>query len=82
VEGVAADPQYLDIFVPPGQRQAILKLRPRANAFCLCIHGIGDVSRRLESASGPDGASGNAPMLRQCTTSVTTHWCCSIAGTN
>jgi len=40
VEGVAADPQYLDIFVPPGQRKR-LKVETTRNAFAYVFTGSG-----------------------------------------
>jgi redox-sensitive bicupin YhaK (pirin superfamily) len=40
VEGVAADPQYLDISVPPGQRKR-LKIETRRNAFAYVFAGSG-----------------------------------------
>jgi quercetin 2,3-dioxygenase len=40
VEGVAADPQYLDIFVPPG-RQKRLKVETTRNAFAYVFAGSG-----------------------------------------
>src|SRR3981081_4652033 len=40
VEGVAADPQYLDIFVPPGQRKR-LKVETTRNAFAYVFAGSG-----------------------------------------
>src|SRR5213079_832919 len=40
VEGVAADPNYLDIFVPPGQRKR-LKVETTRNAFAYVFSGSG-----------------------------------------
>lgn len=40
VEGVAADPHYLDIFVPPGQRKR-LKVETTRNAFAYVFAGSG-----------------------------------------
>jgi len=40
VEGVAADPQYLDIFVPPGQRKRF-KVETKRNAFAYVFTGSG-----------------------------------------
>jgi hypothetical protein len=40
VEGVAADPQYLDIFVPPGQRKRF-KVETTRNAFAYVFTGSG-----------------------------------------
>jgi redox-sensitive bicupin YhaK (pirin superfamily) len=47
VEGVAADPNYLDIFVPPGQQKR-LKVETTRNAFAYVFAGSGtfrDASR-------------------------------------
>ncbi len=40
VEGVAADPQYLDIFVPPGRRK-LFKVDTSRNAFAYVFEGAG-----------------------------------------
>jgi len=40
VEGVAADPQYLDVYVPPGQRKR-LKVETTRNAFAYVFAGSG-----------------------------------------
>ena len=40
VEGVAADPRYLDISVPPGKKKR-LKIDTRANAFAYVFAGSG-----------------------------------------
>jgi quercetin 2,3-dioxygenase len=40
VEGVAADPNYVDIFVPPGQRKR-LKVETTRNAFAYVFAGSG-----------------------------------------
>src|SRR5438046_8413720 len=40
VEGVAADPNYLDIFVPPGQKKR-LKVETTRNAFAYVFAGSG-----------------------------------------
>jgi len=59
VEGVAADPQYLDIFRSTGTAEAA-QSRDYAQRVRLRVHGIRHISRRLESARGADRASGNA----------------------
>jgi redox-sensitive bicupin YhaK (pirin superfamily) len=60
VEGVAADPQYLDIFVRPGQRKR-LKVETTRNAFAYVFTGSGtfrDASNPravlTEQAASPD----------------------------
>src|SRR5437867_7072934 len=40
VQGVAADPNYLDIFVPPGQRKRF-KIDTTRNAFAYVFAGFG-----------------------------------------
>ena len=44
VEGVAADPNYLDVSVPPGQRKAA-QGGDYPQRFCLCLRGLGNLSR-------------------------------------
>src|SRR3954464_13818120 len=62
VEGVAADPSYLDISVPPGQRKQ-LKVETTRNAFAYVFAGSGS----FRDASDPQavltesGADPNAP---------------------
>ncbi len=48
VEGIAADPSYLDIHVPPGQRKAI-PVETFRHAFAYVFEGSGD----FRGASGP-----------------------------
>ena len=50
VEGVAADPRYLDVFVPPGQRKT-LKVETERHAFAYVFEGSGSFS----AASKPFG---------------------------
>ena len=50
VEGVAADPRYLDVFVPPGKRKT-LKVEMERHAFAYIFEGSGD----FRSASKPFG---------------------------
>ena len=49
VEGVAADPSYLDISVPPGRRKR-LKVEITRTRVRLCVRGLGYVPRRVGSA--------------------------------
>jgi quercetin 2,3-dioxygenase len=62
VEGVAADPRYLDVSVPPGKRKA-LKVETTSNAFAYVFAGSGT----FRDASDPrgvlteSGADPNAP---------------------
>ena len=50
VEGVAADPHYLDVFVPPGQRKT-LKVETERHAFAYVFEGSGS----FRAASQPQG---------------------------
>jgi len=50
VEGVAADPQYLDVWVPPGVRKS-LPMDTRRHAFAYIFDGTG----RFRDASAPFG---------------------------
>jgi redox-sensitive bicupin YhaK (pirin superfamily) len=67
VEGVAADPQYLDIWVPPGVRK-VLPVEVDRNAFAYVIDGEGvfvDASDPQTLATenlGPDGRPATAPI--------------------
>lgn len=50
VEGVAADPRYLDVFVPPGKRKT-LKVEVERHAFAYVFEGSGS----FRDASSPRG---------------------------
>ena len=50
VDGIAADPQYLDISVPPGKRKSF-GIDTRRNAFAYVFQGAG----RFADASAPQG---------------------------
>ncbi len=50
VEGVAADPRYIDVFVPPGQRKT-LKVETERHAFAYVFEGSGTFA----SSSQPFG---------------------------
>ena len=52
VDGVAADPRYLDIFVPPGVRKH-LRVETTRNAFAYVFEGSGD-SATGRTARGDD----------------------------
>ena len=49
-DGIAADPRYLDIWVPPGQRKS-LPVETSRNAFAYVFEGSG----RFANASAPQG---------------------------
>ena len=80
VEGVAADPNYVDISVPPGQRKR-LKVETTRNAFAYVFAGAGTFRDASDSAGGADRAGGRSRMRRPSTTRATTRWCCSTAAT-
>jgi redox-sensitive bicupin YhaK (pirin superfamily) len=48
IEGVAADPRYLDIFVPPGKRK-VLPVEIERHAFAYVFEGSGDFRGASES---------------------------------
>jgi quercetin 2,3-dioxygenase len=50
VEGVAADPRYLDVWVPPGKRKT-LKVETERHAFAYVFEGSGS----FHAASQPQG---------------------------
>src|SRR6185312_10296216 len=50
VEGIAADPRYLDVWVPPGKRKT-LKVEIERHAFAYVFEGSGNF--RAASAPGP-----------------------------
>jgi redox-sensitive bicupin YhaK (pirin superfamily) len=56
VDGVAADPNYLDVWVPPGQRKT-LPVEARRNAFAYVFEGSG----RFRGASEPFGVLTDQP---------------------
>ncbi len=66
VEGVAADPRYLDVFVPPGQRKT-LKVETERHAFAYVFEGSGS----FRAASQPLGVlvekqvDGNEMVVRE-----------------
>ena len=55
VEGVAADPSYIDIFVPPGRQRRIAG-GDHAARLRVCVRRERDVPRRERSTSGADRA--------------------------
>jgi redox-sensitive bicupin YhaK (pirin superfamily) len=56
VEGIAADPQYLDVWVPPGTRRT-LPIDTRRNAFAYVFEGDG----QFRDASPPLGVLTDQP---------------------
>jgi redox-sensitive bicupin YhaK (pirin superfamily) len=62
VEGVAADPQYLDIHVPPGKRK-VLPVETSRHAFAYVFDGAGrfrDASSPQDVATESVGANGES----------------------
>ena len=55
VEGVAADPRYLDVSVPPGKTKTA-RCRSREQCLRVCVRRLGDVPRRIRSAGRRNGA--------------------------
>ena len=53
VEGVASDPRYLDVSVPPGLRKT-LKVEDYRSAFAYIFEGFGDLPRQLRSVRCAD----------------------------
>ena len=79
VEGVAADPSYLDISVAPNQRKR-LKVETTRNAFAYVFAGSGT----FRDASNPQAvlteqSPSPGPLL--CTTSEIIRWFCLTAAT-
>ena len=66
VEGVAADPRYLDVFVPPGKRKT-LRVETDRHAFAYVFEGSGT----FQAASAPAGVltekteNGNDILVRE-----------------
>jgi redox-sensitive bicupin YhaK (pirin superfamily) len=56
VDGISADPSYLDVAVPPGQRKT-LKVDARRNAFAYVFEGSGS----FRDASPPRGVLTDQP---------------------
>ena len=54
VDGIAAEPMYLDVTVPAGVRKS-LPVDTRANAFAYVFAGAGRVPRRLGAGGGAGG---------------------------
>ena len=52
VDGIAADPRYLDVYVPPGNRKQ-LKVETERHAFAYVFDGSGD----FRDASDPQGVT-------------------------
>ena len=57
IEGIAAEPQYLDISVPPNQRRT-LKVDAYRNAFAYVFAGAGSFRDASAPARRADGKAG------------------------
>ena len=81
VDGIAADPRYLDILVPPGRRKT-LPVEIDRHAFAYVFEGSGT----FRDASQPFGVldrEGESPTARRWSASgpETARWWCSTAAT-
>jgi redox-sensitive bicupin YhaK (pirin superfamily) len=68
VEGVAADPRYLDVSVPPGHRRT-LNVEVTRHAFAYVFAGSGT----FRDASGPQAVKTESPLTGALTTDVANH---------
>ncbi len=80
VDGVAADPRYLDVSVPPGQRKT-LTVEVERHAFAYVFEGDGS----FRDASKPFGVLTEKQVdgeeILSASRSATARWCCSTAAT-
>ena len=80
VDGIAAEPRYLDIFVPArpaqdpagGNRPARLRL---------CVRGLGQLLRRIAALRRAHRNGNRAARPRCANAPATARWCCSTAAT-
>ena len=80
VEGVAADPSYLDISVAPGQTQAHQN-RDHAQRLRVCVRGLRHVPRFLRAPRRLHRAGCRPDCGAACTTRAITRWCSLTAAT-
>ena len=80
VDGIAADPIYLDVSVPPGKRKSAAG-RDDAPRVRLCVRGRREVLQRVGSAGGADGRRSAGRTRRRPRRRTTARWCCSTAAT-
>jgi len=67
VEGVAADPRYLDIYVPPGRKKT-LPVETTRHAFAYVFDGsgtFGDASRPFGVLTEKSDANGDELLVRE-----------------
>ena len=81
IEGVAADPRYLDVFVPPGKRKTLAG-RNRAACLCLCVRRRGQFPLRLETVRRAHREERRRATRSSCARRpATARWSCSTAAT-
>ena len=81
VEGVAADPRYLDVSVPPGKRKTF-KVEVDRHAFAYVFEGSGTFRVGVEAVRRADREGGRRPGDRCCASRpATARWWCSTAAT-
>ena len=80
VEGVAADPRYLDVFVPPGKRKT-LKVEVERHAFAYVFEGDGQFAYASQAIWRAEREADRRPRKFCCASrSATARSCCSIRG--
>ena len=77
MDGIAADPVYLDVSVPPG-RERHCRSRRRVMRSPTCSRD-GKVLQRVRSAGGADRRRRDGWTRRRRPRLTTARWCCSIA---
>ena len=82
VEGVAADPRYLDVSVPPGGARRC-RSRPTRHAFAYVFEGAGTFRVGVAAVRRADGTRRRtaSETLMPRATRATARWCCSTAAT-
>ena len=81
VDGVAADPRYLDVFVPAGKRKT-LQVEIERHAFAYVFEGSGSFRACLAALRRAHRETGRRRRRSCCASrSATVRWCCSIRAT-
>ena len=80
VEGIAADPTYIDVSVPPGKRKT-LPVETSRHAFAYVFGGSGNSAMRPNHSPCLPKASDGGRMPHRLRRPTTARWCCSIAAT-
>ena len=79
VDGIAAEPQYIDVSVPPGKRKS-LPVETTRHAFAYVFAGSGRFATlRLPWTCPPRVWAGRTPLFPRKRT--TAHWCCLTGAT-